>query len=179
MKVLKKMKTTKDKKRYSIPARLLELLYTDDLFYNEVMKIKRAPSEIKFPKHDEWRDEAGFNISFALAGYSHDDVFVSIEDHTLTVRGSGMDSLNAADTTVTEEDSFEYNAKEGRPRIHVGAISRGIARRKFSVKYLISEDFDTLRAEAKMEHGLLHIKIPVAETVEREIKIRSDADESN
>ena len=83
-----------EKKRYSIPARIVELLYTDDGFFNEVLKLKKASGGNKFPRSDEWRDESGFHLSFALAGYSAQDVSVEIEDHTLTISGVGMDDLD-------------------------------------------------------------------------------------
>ena len=159
MRKLNKVITNKEKKRHSVPARILELLYTDDAFYNDVMKIKRSVASSKFPKSDEWRDSEGFNISFALAGYSPEDVEVSVDGNVLTVRGDGMDSL-AKEELKIEEDAAKPYSREGKPRIHMGAISRGIARRKFCVKFLISEDFDLSGSRAKMEHGLLHIFMP-------------------
>lgn len=156
------------KKRYSIPARIIELLYTDDTFFNEVTKMKKV-NVSNFPKSDEWRDEKGFNISFALAGYSAEDVEIETEHNILIVRGFGLDSLNPAitephsDSEVKPEDSFDEYARETKPRIHIGSISRGIARRKFCIKHLISEEFDITNTVAKMEHGLLHVFIPEKE----------------
>lgn len=154
-----------NKNRFSIPARILELLYTDDAFFNEVIKLKKAGGVIgKFPRSDEWRDENGFNLSFALAGYSPEDVLIEIEsDNVLVVKGIGLDSIEVPSIQSSEtdpEDLFQNYNKEIRPRIHIGSISRGIARRKFCTKYLISEEFDVTQAEAVMEYGLLHIFIP-------------------
>lgn len=153
-----------DKKRYSIPAKILELLYTNDQFFNEVTKLNKASNIPNFPRTDEWRDDSGFNISFALAGYAPEDISVEVEGNILTVKGNGLDSIANQSTPVEESDASkeysEYSSKEGRPRIHIGSISRGIARRKFSVKLLISEEFDADFANANMQHGLLHIVIP-------------------
>lgn len=158
------------KKRYSIPARVLELMFTDDSFFNEVMKIKKASSGSKFPRSDEWRDESGFNISFALAGYSPEDVSIEAIEGVLIIRGSGIDSINdAAKLSPEGEDAFKEYTKEGRPRIHIGSISRGIARRKFCVKHLVSEEFDISKSVAKMEHGLLHIFIPEKEQARHKV----------
>ncbi len=154
-----------DKKRYSIPAKILELLYTNDSFFIEVTKINKGSYLSNFPKTDEWRDDNGFNISFALAGYAPEDITVEIENGTLSVKGNGLDSIaTTAQSPVEQDDSFQEYSKESRPRIHIGSISRGIARRKFAVKFLISEEFDTMRTSAIMRHGLLHVIIPVRET---------------
>lgn len=169
------MKETK--KRFSIPARILELLYTDDAFFNEVIKIKKAGGVVgKFPRSDEWRDENGFNLSFALAGYSPEDVLIEVEStNTLVVRGIGLDSLDsvisndASDISLETSEIYQEYNKESRPRIHIGSISRGIARRKFCTKYLISEEFDVEQLEASMEHGLLHIFIPNKPTFKQKI----------
>ncbi len=150
-----------NKIRYSIPARILELLYSDDNFFNDVLKIKKLSSHNKFPKNDEWRDASGFNLSFALAGYSSEDIVVEVENRVLIIRGMGLDSIEPSLPEVknNEDPYFDY-VKETKPRIHIGSISRGIARRKFCVKYLISEEFDLDKIEAKMDNGLLHIIIP-------------------
>ena len=123
------------KKRYSIPARVIELLYTDDAFFNEIMRMKRVNNQSKFPKRDEWRDASGFNISFALAGYSPDDVSIDTRENVLIVQGKGMDSISKQEASeeLSSADAFDDYSKEGKPRIHIGSISRGIARRKFSV----------------------------------------------
>lgn len=172
---------TDTKKRYSIPAKILELLYTNDNFFNEVSKINKGNYLPNFPKSDEWRDAEGFNISFALAGYSPDDISVEVEGDILIVKGNGLDSISATTPATSEQDdSFQEYSKEGRPRIHIGSISRGIARRKFCVRLLISEEFDVMNASADMKHGLLHIVIPVKETTDfKVIKIKGGEDERN
>jgi HSP20 family molecular chaperone IbpA len=170
-----------DKKRYSIPAKILELLYCNDQFFNDVSKINKGTYLSNFPKTDEWRDDAGFNISFALAGYSPEDIFIEVENNILSVKGNGLDSisnLNSTPTQPEQEDSFQEYSKESRPRIHIGSISRGIARRKFLVRFLISEEFDTMKASASMRHGLLHVVIPVKENQNYKIiKIKDGKDE--
>ena len=170
-----------DKKRYSIPAKILESLYCNDQFFNEVAKINKGSYLINFPKTDEWRDDDGFNISFALAGYAPEDISVEIENNTLIVRGNGLDSITTQQPSPTEgEDSFQEYSKEGRPRIHIGSISRGIARRKFAVRLLISEEFDIMSTSAVMRHGLLHVLIPVKATTNyKVIRIKDGNDERN
>lgn len=168
-----------DKKRYSIPAKILEALYCNDQFFNEVAKINKGNYLVNFPKTDEWRDDSGFNISFALAGYAPEDISVEIEGTVLVIKGNGLDSISSQPPSpIEQEDSFQEYTKEGRPRIHIGSISRGIARRKFSVRLLISEEFDTMNTSAIMKHGLLHVIIPVKETTNYKIiKIKDGNDE--
>jgi len=158
----------KSKSRYSIPDKVVGLLYTDENFFNEVMKLKKVNSGSKFPKSDEWRDELGFNISFALAGYSPDDVSVDIIENTLVVRGKGLDSVSKSDLEFPySDDAFAKYSKKSKPRVHIGSISRGIARRSFCVKLIISHDFRASDSEARMENGLLHIFIPESECLSR------------
>lgn len=170
-----------DKKRYSVPAKMVELLFNNDQFYSEVAKINKGSYLSNFPKSDEWIDESGFNISFALAGYAPEDISVEIENSTLIVKGNGLDSVsNLPMPPSDQEDSFQEYSKEMRPRLHIGSISRGIARRKFCVKLLISEDFDIINTSALMKHGLLHVIIPVKETTTfKVIKIKDGNDERN
>lgn len=169
------MLNKKIKQRYSIPFRIIDLLYTDDSFFNDVLKIKKVSSSNKFPKSDEWRDEHGFNLSFALAGYAPENISIEADDQVLTIRGDGIDSIDInnfapkppdSETEFNlEENNYENSQKEIRPRIHVGSITRGIARRKFCVQYLISEEFDLSKTEATMEYGLLNVLIPNKEII--------------
>ena len=162
-----------NKKRYSLPARIVELLYLDDAYFNEVIKVKKAASGSNFPKSDEWRDDYGFNISFALAGYSPEDVQVIVENNVLMIKGAGMDSISPKKPNLDNDDAFVKYSKESLPRIHTGAISRGIARRKFCVRYIISDEFNVIGTEAVMQHGLLKVKIPNKDRVAPlDIKIR-------
>jgi HSP20 family molecular chaperone IbpA len=169
-----------NKMRYSIPAKIIELLFTDDAFYSEVLKLKKASGN-KFPKSDEWVDENGFNLSFALAGYSSNDVTIDVLENVISIKGSGIDSITSDPLSKStpeayhEDDQFTEYSRESRPRIHTGLISRGIARRSFCVKYLISEEFDAFRATALMEHGLLHVVIPLKEVTKHvQIEIKGE-----
>ena len=59
--------------RATIPQRVIDLLFSDDGFYNEVVASKKVVVN-KYPRSDQWVDESGLNISFALAGYSGSDI---------------------------------------------------------------------------------------------------------
>lgn len=153
----------KPKIRYSFPGRIYDLLLTDDKFLQEVSKIKKI--ENSFPRYDQWKDEAGFHISFALAGYSPEDIDLTVSGRQIILSSSGLEEFTTAE--VIEEPDGE--AKKVRTSVHKGYVSRGIARRRFKTHLYISEEFNLTEVKAKMEHGLLHIFVP--ESTIEEVKI--------
>ena len=73
-----------------------------------------------------------YRITFAVAGFSEDDLDVQVENNTLTVRGK-----SAQDNT---DGSY---------------LHRGIAGRSFERKFELADHIQV--AGARMENGLLHI----------------------
>jgi HSP20 family molecular chaperone IbpA len=163
------------KKRYSVPAKLVDLLFADDSFFNDVTKIKKASASSRFPKTDQWASKHGFNMFFALAGYSLEDISIETYRNTITIRSDGMEEEKYTPPAPSEnDDAFESYSKGTNPIMHTGYVSRGIARRSFDVRYLISEEFDVLRVEAYMQDGLLHIFVPNSESdKEQEFRVIS------
>lgn len=152
------------KKRYSIPAKLVELMWTNDEFFTDVSKIKKSAMPGNFPRNDQWKDAAGFHMEFALAGYSAGEVSLTVQGNVLTLSSEGLDAEPIERPEVKEsDDAFEVYSKNTKTKVQHGFIVRGIARRKFSVDYLISEEFDVSQTEAYMKDGLLHIIIPEKE----------------
>lgn len=158
----------KPKIRYSFPGRVYELLLTDDKFLQEVSKIRKV--EDSFPRYDQWRDELGFHISFALAGYSPDDIFISVLGRQIILYSHGLEDLTEVEV-LEERDEPEQIEKRAKPSIHKGYVSRGIARRSFRTQLYISEEFDLNNIKANMEHGLLHVFVPEVTIEERKITI--------
>ena len=167
----------KQKIRYSFPGRIYELLLADDKFLHEVAKIKKI--ENSFPRYDQWRDEAGFHISFALAGYSDSDISITIRGQQLMLSADGLDDIVEAEIinpsiiselSIGDEDSI----KNAKTSVHKGVVNRGIARRSFRTNLYVSEEFDLTNIVAKMEHGLLHIFAPEknVEDVKVEINVK-------
>jgi len=147
--------------RVSIPGRLLDLLWSDDEFFRDISSHKKVSSAGKFPRCDQWCDDKGFHMAFALAGYSPNDVEVAIKNNELHINGLG----SKVDTTepsglITKDDEDEYPAKSPKIGVQHGIIVRGIARRNFKTKYFINPAFDLSKADASMENGLLEILIP-------------------
>ena len=72
-------------------------------------------------------------ITLAVAGFSADDLEVSLEDRQLTIRGRQK-----------EEDSKDY-------------LHRGIAARQFSRAFLLADGMEI--GEARLQNGLLTIEV--------------------
>ncbi len=89
----------------------------------------------------------GLRITLAIAGFSEQDLSVTIEDRQLVIRGKQTD-----DSTRTY-------------------LHRGIAARQFQRSFVLAEGIDTL--SASLDNGLLHIDLvrPKAESRQRVIEI--------
>lgn len=129
-----------NRQKVSIPGKIIDMLWSDEQFYSSVEKDKRV-SVSRFPRFDQWCDEEGLCMAFALAGFSTKDVDVAVKNSRLLIR------------SVRE--------KEKDNTIQQGMIVRGIAKRKFEVSYMINEDYDVSKCKAYMKNGLLKIKIPL------------------
>ena len=167
--------------RLSLPGKILGLLLNDDQFYREVSSSKKV-SLPNFPKYDQWSDEDGFNMEFALAGFSHSDISVSFCGYVLTVQSLkhiespfSEDDLghtlkmeesasSSGDSDNAEDDLGDEYSKESLPKMAHGVIVRGIARRTFKVDFFISSMFDLSGLDATMANGLLKINIPKSES---------------
>lgn len=163
----------KDVSRVSIPARVLDLLWTDDEFFREVSSNKKVSSSGKFPRCDQWCDESGFHMAFALAGYSPGDVTLATKGSEIQITGSG-NKLEATEHRPDPEQE-EYPAKAPNIVVQKGLISRGIARRNFKTRFYINPTFDVSKTSASMRDGLLELTVPrKREEVSQVISIREN-----
>ncbi|MDX2143156.1 MAG: Hsp20 family protein [Rhodospirillaceae bacterium] len=78
--------------------------------------------------------EDGYEITFAVAGFAEDDIDVSVENNTLTVK-----------------------AKAGQDQDNVRYLHRGIARRAFERRFELADHIHV--TGARMDNGLLHIEL--------------------
>lgn len=101
------------------------------------------------PFNIEQKSDYSYRITLAVAGFSQDDLAITVEDRALVIRGR-----------QSETDS-------GRIFLH-----RGIAARQFQRSFVLADGVDV--GEAIMENGLLHIDLTQAkpETVVQTINIR-------
>ncbi len=88
------------------------------------------------PSNIEKLDDDAYAISMAVAGFSEDDLDITVQENTLTVTGK----IAQSDETV--ERHF---------------LHRGIAERAFERRFSLADHIKV--AEAKLEHGLLHIAL--------------------
>jgi HSP20 family molecular chaperone IbpA len=101
------------------------------------------------PFNIEQTCKSSYRITLAVAGFSEQDLSITVEDRQLVIRGR------------QEED--------GAARIF---LHRGIAARQFQRSFVLADGVEV--GEAIMENGLLHVDLTRAEpeTVVQTIKIR-------
>jgi len=111
-------------------------------------RASRASAEGYPPYNIEQTGENRLRITLAVAGFSMDDLAVTIEDNQLIIRGK------------QEDDSAD--------RIY---LHRGIAARQFQRAFVLAEGIDVMGAG--LDNGLLHVDLEriVPEPEVRTIKI--------
>lgn len=115
-------------------------------------RASKASAEGYPPYNIEQIGENALRITLAVAGFSMDDLNVSVEDNQLVIRGRLED---------TDED-------KNRVFLH-----RGIASRQFQRSFVLAEGIEV--QGATMDNGLLYIELEriMAEPEVRTIKIES------
>jgi len=151
--------------RVSVPGRIFDLLWSDDEFYREVGGNKKVSSAGKFPRCDQWCDQDGFYMAFALAGYSPSDVSITVEGNLLCIGGVGNKVDRGGEKSEGASELDEYPPKSPKVGVQQGMIVRGIARRNFKTKYFIHSGFDLKLATASMKDGMLEVFVPKSEAV--------------
>ena len=101
------------------------------------------------PYNIEQTSANSYRITLAVAGFSEDDLSITVEDNALVIRGRQSDD------------------SEGRIFLH-----RGIAARQFQRSFVLADGVDV--GGATMENGLLHVDLnrAVPERVIQTIQIR-------
>ena len=111
-------------------------------------RVSRASSDGYPPYNIEQIAEDGLRITLAVAGFTSDDLDVTIEENQLVIRGKQNGDSN--------ERSF---------------LHRGIASRQFQRNFLLAEGIEV--KGATLADGLLHVDLvrPEPEVTVRQIKI--------
>jgi HSP20 family molecular chaperone IbpA len=101
------------------------------------------------PFNIEQTSDRSYRITLAVAGFSENDLAITVEDRQLVIRGRQKDD------------------GEGRVFLH-----RGIAGRQFQRSFVLADGVEV--GEALMENGLLHVDLTQArpETIVQTINIR-------
>ena len=114
-----------------------------------VERTARTGNEGYPPYNIEQTGETGFRITLAVAGFSEDDLSITLEDRQLVVRGRSAD-----------DDARVY-------------LHRGIAARQFQRAFVLADGVEV--AGAALENGLLHVELnrSAPENVVKTIRIDS------
>ena len=109
----------------------------------------KAGNEGYPPFNIEQTSDYSYRITLAVAGFSEQDLSITVEDRQLVIRGRQSD--------------------DGEDRVF---LHRGIAARQFQRSFVLADVVDV--GEAVMENGLLHVDLTRAkpETVVQTIKIK-------
>ena len=113
-----------------------------------IERAAKAAAESYPPYNVEDRGDGGLRITLAVAGFSPDQLEVTIEDRQLVV--AGRRDGNAA----RPEDAF---------------LHRGIAARGFVRSFVLADGMEV--EGALLEHGLLHIDLARPEPEKRLVKV--------
>lgn len=126
-----------------------------DRFERMLEQIAKTSNDGYPPYNIEQTGEHGLRITLAVAGFSMNDLNVTIENNQLVIQGKQDDG------------------GEGHVFLH-----RGIAARQFVKTFVLAEGIETL--DATLVSGLLHIDLerPEPEVLRRTIKIK-DADKAS
>jgi HSP20 family molecular chaperone IbpA len=128
------------------------LLVGFDHFERLLDRVQKSQPEGYPPYNIEQLSEARLRVTLAVAGFTEDNLSVSVEDNQLVIRGR-----------QTPDDG-------DRVFLH-----RGIAARQFQRAFVLAEGMEIL--SASLETGLLHIDLdrPMPEPRVRRIPIRAEA----
>ena len=111
-------------------------LFNDPFFNtNAFSNFQKAKTVTNYPPYNQIKlNDTEYVLTFALAGFSKDDVSISLDNRTLTIQG----------------DRKEVELPEGAEYLH-----RGIAARKFTNIFTLPEFVEVVQAEFK--DGMLYI----------------------
>ncbi len=129
------------------------LLLGFDHFERVLDRISKTSPEGYPPYNIEQTSDNGLRITLAVAGFSMNDLSVSIEDNQLIIRGR----------QVEEESNRVF-------------LHRGIAARQFQRAFVLAEGIEVMGAS--ITNGLLHVDLtrPIPEPRVRTIPITEDAE---
>jgi HSP20 family protein len=107
---------------------------------------------------DIWETEDALEVKAALPGLRPDDVEITFANGMLTIKAE-----------------HRPEAEEGQRNYHRREISYGSHNRSFSLPVSLESD----KAEARFENGMLHLRLPKAESVRpKQIKISAGSGNS-
>ena len=118
-----------------------------------IERAAKAAAESYPPYNVEDRGDGGLRITLAVAGFSPDQLEVTVEDRQLVVIGRREANANARPANASG-DAF---------------LHRGIAARGFIRSFVLADGMEV--EGALLEHGLLHIELARPEPEKRVVKV--------
>jgi HSP20 family molecular chaperone IbpA len=130
------------------------LLLGFDHFERALDRVSKVSGDGYPPYNIEQIGDSALRITLAVAGFTMDDLAITVEDNQLMVRGKQV-----------EEDNRVY-------------LHRGIAARQFQRSFVLAEGIEV--RGASLDNGLLHIDLvrPQVESRVRTIEIRNAKSEA-
>ena len=119
-----------------------------------IERVAKAAAETYPPYNVEQLPDGGVRITLAVAGFSSDQLAVTVEGQQLLVAGKRVEA------TAPQKDGQAF-------------LHRGIAARNFIRSFVLAEGMQV--AGAVLEHGLLHVDVarPEPESLVKRIPIRT------
>ena len=114
--------------------------------------LPEEPSEEGQLTVDIYDDGPNIIIQSTVAGVKPDDIDISLQEETLTIRGSRKRAQEVSD------DNFFYR------ELYWGTFSRSI---------VLPEEVDFQKAQAAIKNGLLTIKLPKKDKGEKKIMVKA------
>lgn len=102
---------------------------------------------------DIYDDGSSIIIQSSVAGVKPDDIDISLQEETLTIRGTRQRAREV------NEANFYYK------ELYWGTFSRSI---------ILPEEVDFSKADASIKNGLLTIRLPKKDRSEKKIRIKSE-----
>ena len=93
-----------------------------------------------------FHDDQGLYFEIACTGLTKKDIKIDIEGNELKIH---------------------YLKKDPEEQLSEGYIYHGLSKKSFSLGYKIAPKFDIEQTQAKLENGLLHIFIPIADNAKK------------
>ncbi|MCA9284409.1 MAG: Hsp20/alpha crystallin family protein [Gemmatimonadetes bacterium] len=105
----------------------------------------------KYPAVNAWEDDHAYHVEAELAGFQEKDIEITVLGNELRISGR-------------REEKTEENAKVYHRERYVGEFSRVL---RFPV------DLDDSKVEAKLDHGVLRVRLPkAAAALPRKIEVQ-------
>jgi molecular chaperone IbpA len=112
-------------------------LFNDPFFNNTFKNFQKVTTTTNYPPYNQVKlNDKEYVLSFALAGFTKDDISISIDNRKLTLKG----------------DKKEVDLPEGAEYLH-----KGIAARKFTDVFTLPEFVEVVGADFK--DGILNINL--------------------